>query len=283
MDNPLRGILLIIAATICFSTSDVMAKVLGATMPTIELAWIRYIVFVVMAGAMVWHSKSPVSVRNPGMQVVRGLGLVGSALFFVQSLRSMPLAEAATIGFVSPVLITILSVPFLGEKVNARRWAAVIVGLLGVMVVVRPGGAAFQPAAFWGISSSLAWSVAVILTRKMSGGNAATMLLWTSLTGLAVLTLLLPWAWVQPSTGQVAFGALMGVVATSGQFLMVHAYRHAAASLLAPFSYGQLLWAVLGGWVVFAALPDIWTLVGGSVIAASGVAAVRSGRATATP
>lgn len=278
MDNPLRGILLIIAATICFSTSDTMAKVLGQSLPTIELAWIRYIVFVTMACVNLRRAGAGIAVRNPLMQVVRGLGLVGSALFFVQSLRSLPLAEAATIGFVSPVLITILSVPFLRERVTSRRWAATIVGLLGVLVVIRPGSAASQPAAFWGLGSAMAWSVAIILTRKMSGGNVATMLAWSSATGLLLLTALLPLVWVPPTAGQVLFGVALGVVATTGQFLMVHAYRYAPASLLAPFSYGQLLWAVVGGYLVFHTLPDIWTLIGGTIIAASGIAAARTGK-----
>lgn len=282
MEKPLRGILLFVAATICFSTSDTMAKVLSAHLPAVEIAWIRYIVFVFLAAMLVRRSGLGVHVRKPVWHIVRGLGLVGSAIFFMLSLRSLPLAEAATIGFVSPLLITALSVPFLGEVVGRRRWAAVVVGLMGVLVVVRPGTAAFQPAALFGLASSLFWAVATILTRKMSGQHAASMLLWSAVTGLIVLTALLPWVYVTPYLWEVGVALILGVVASIGQYLMVFAYRHAPASLLAPFAYGQLLWAVIGGWLVFRTLPDAWTLAGAGIIAASGFIAARSERRAAT-
>ena len=278
MEKPLRGILIFVAATICFSTSDTMAKVLSAHLPAVEIAWIRYIVFVFLASMLVRRSGLGIHVRKPAWHVLRGLGLVGSAIFFMLSLQSLPLAEAATIGFASPLLITILSVPFLGEVVGRRRWAAVIIGMMGVLVVVRPGSAAFQPAALFGLASSLSWAVATILTRKMSGQHAAAMLLWSAVVGLIVLTALLPLVYVQPTLWEVGFAVILGVVASTGQYLMVFAYRHAPASLLAPFAYGQLLWAVIAGWLVFRTLPDMWTLAGGGIIAASGFMAARSER-----
>lgn len=278
MDRPLRGILLIVAATMFFSTSDTMAKVLSARLPAVEIAWIRYVVFVSLSGVLVGRSGLGIAVRKPLWHVVRGLGLVGSAIFFMLSLRALPLAEAATIGFASPLLITILSVPLLGEIVGARRWAAVVVGLLGVLVVVRPGSAAFQPAALYGLASSLSWAVATILTRKMAGQHPAAMLLWSAVTGLIVLTGLMPLVFVMPTAWEIGFALILGVVASTGQYLMVYAYRHASASLLAPFSYVQLLWAVIGGWLVFQTLPDIWTLAGGTLIAATGFIAARSER-----
>lgn len=283
MDNPVRGILLIVAATICFSTSDLMAKILSADLPAVEIAWIRYVVFTALAAMLVRQAGTGIVLRNPVQQVVRGLGLVGSAIFFMMSLRSLPMAEAATIGFASPVLITILSVPFLGERVDWRRWVAVGAGILGVIVVVRPGTGMFQMAAIWGLSSSMSWAVATILTRKMSGAQAATMLLWSAMTGLVVLSLLLPFVFVRPTLWQVGFGMLLGVVASSGQYLMVFAYRHAPASLLAPFSYLQLIWAVVSGYLVFDTLPDEWTLGGAGIIALSGLAAARSRAPTSNP
>jgi drug/metabolite transporter (DMT)-like permease len=278
MDRPLRGILFFIAATMCFSTSDTMAKVLSEHLPAVEIAWIRYTVFVSLSAMLVRRSGLGITVRKPLWHVVRGLGLVGSAIFFMLSLRSLPLAEAATIGFASPLLITILSVPLLGEVVGARRWAAVVIGMLGVLVVVRPGSAAFQPAALYGLASSLSWAVATILTRKMAGQHPAAMLLWSAVTGLIVLTGLMPLVFVTPTAREVGLALVLGVVASTGQYLMVFAYRHASASLLAPFSYAQLLWAVIGGWLVFQTLPDIWTLAGGAIIAATGFIAVRSER-----
>ncbi len=281
MDNPLRGILLIIGATMLFSTSDLMAKVLSAHMPAVEIAAIRYVVFVVMATALLRRNRQSAIVRSPWLHILRGLGLVGSAVCFMQSLRSLPLAEAATIGFISPLLITIFAVPFLGEVIGPKRWLALFVGMLGVLVVMRPGGAAFQPAALWGVASAASWAVATILTRKLHPVPAASMLLWSSVTGLVVLLSLLPFVFVPVSMVDLGQTILLGIVASSGQWLMVMAFRHAPASLLAPFSYLQLLWAIIGGWLAFSALPDLWTLVGGVIIAISGWLAARSGQPVA--
>lgn len=279
-DNRLRGMALILSAMAVFSLSDAMAKVLGGPLlgpplPAVEIAWLRYTVFVAMTGALARQAGAPFLIRNPRLQILRGLMLVTSAVSFMMSLRFMPLADAAAIGFASPMFITLLSVPFLGEFVSRRRWVAVLVGLIGVLVVVRPGAEAFQPAALFSLASSAAWAVAIILTRKMSAANPATTLLWSAATGLAVLTLILPFDVILPTAWQLGLAVLLGVVATSGQMLMIQAYRFAPASLLAPFSYSQLLWAVLYGYVLYGVLPDGLTVVGAVVIAGSGLVAAR--------
>jgi drug/metabolite transporter (DMT)-like permease len=281
-DNPLRGVALIVAATMCFSLSDVMAKYVGQYLPPVELTWIRYVVFVGMA--VTWFMASgrrSIRVRNPGLQVSRGAALVGSAIFFIVALGQLPLADAAAIGFVAPLMITALSVPMLGEVVGVRRWAAVAVGFIGVLVVVRPGTGAFEPGAVWVLLSSSSWAIASILTRRISGSDAATTLLWSSVTGLVILTCLLPFSFVVPAPWEVLFCAVLGLVAGSGQFLMVQAYRHAGAALLAPLSYGQMVYAVVLGYLVFRALPDEWTLVGAAIIIASGIYTVHRERVRA--
>ncbi len=279
-DNRLRGMALILGAMGFFSTSDAMAKVLGgmllgSALPPVEIAWLRYVVFVVMTAILARRAGAPLLARNPRQQILRGLMLVTSAVAFMMSLRFMPLADAAAIGFASPVFITLLSVPFLGEFVSRRRWFAVVMGLVGVLIVVRPGAAAFQPAALFSLTSSAAWAVAIILTRKMSGANASTTLLWSSAVGLAVLTVLLPFDFVVPTLAQLGLTLVLGIVATTGQILMIQAYRFAPASLLAPFSYTQLLWAVLYGFLLFGSLPDLLTVAGAAVIAVSGAMAAR--------
>lgn len=277
-DNKTRGMLLIVGAMICFSLSDAMVKYISASLPAIEISFFRYVVFVIMAWGFVWKTGDRVRVRAPGSQIVRGLMMVCSALTFMISIRTLPMAEAATIGFVSPVLITILSVPMLGEKVGLRRWVAVLIGLAGVMLVARPGTAAFQPAAAFTFVSALAWSIGAVLTRRMSGTDAATTLVWTSSIGLAVMTVLLPFDFVWPDPPALGLALLMGAVATIGQYLLIMAYRYADASLLAPFSYTQLVWATILGYTIFGALPDLWTGVGAAIIVASSIASARSER-----
>jgi drug/metabolite transporter (DMT)-like permease len=274
VDTPLRGIGLLVLATILFSLSDAMAKYLSQSLPVTEIAWLRYVAFVVLA---VWldvrSGAGRFRVRRPGLQVLRGLALVGSAISIMMALRRMPLAETSAVSYVSPALITILSIPMLGEVVEPRRWAAVVVGLIGVLVVVRPGTVAFQPAALFAVLCALCWATVSVLSRLMAGiERATTTLLWSAVVGLIVLSAMLPAVAVWPRPGELALGLLLGVVASTGQYLVVLAFRHAAASLLAPFSYLQLIWATALGWLVFGAWPDRWTLVGAAIIVGSGLA-----------
>lgn len=280
MDNPIRGIALLVSATIFFSVSDTIAKLLGQSLPVAEIGWIRYLTFVVMAAALASRGGlGRLRVRSPATQLVRGVGLVASALFFIAALKFMPLGDAAAVGFVSPLFITALSVPVLHEVVGIRRWLAILVGLLGVLVIVRPGTGAFQPAALLVLASSAAWALASVLTRKMAGtDDAATTLLYSACTGFVLLSLGLPFVFVMPNLEQIVLALLLGIIASTGQYLMVLAYRHAGAALLAPFSYVQLIWSVSLSWLVFSALPDRLTLVGAAIIVASGLYTVHRER-----
>jgi len=271
--DPIRGIALSVGSTVLFAISDAIAKVLTADLPAIEIAWLRYVVFVLMAGVLVRRARPrAVWPRSPAWQVTRGVCLVASALLFMLGLRQLPLAEASTISFVSPVLTTMLSVPLLGEQVGLRRWAAVVAGLAGVVVVMRPGLAGFQPAALFPLPSALCWALALVITRRTAETERpATTVLWSACVGALVLTLVLPFDARWPTPGQMGLALLLGVLASVGQMVVVLAYRHASASALAPFSYAQLIWAGIAGWLVFGALPDHWTLVGAAIIAASGV------------
>ncbi|MGA3400303.1 MAG: DMT family transporter [Acetobacteraceae bacterium] len=272
-DDPLRGIALSVGSTVLFSISDATSKVLTAYLPVVEIAWLRYVIFVLVAAVLVRRGRPrAVWPRSPALQVTRGLCLVGSSLLFVYGLRRLPLAEASTISFVSPVLTTMLSVPLLGEQVGIRRWAAVVAGLAGVVVVMRPGLAGFQPAALFPLGSALCWALALVITRRMADiERPSTTVLWSAGVGALVLSLLLPFDATWPTPGQMSLAVLLGVLASVGQSIVVVAYRHAPASVLAPFSYAQLVWAGCAGWLVFGTLPDHWTLVGATIIAASGV------------
>ena len=281
-DRPLRGILTILGAVFCFTMSDAMAKWLGHAMPVTQINWIRYLVFVPFALVLVARTAGGrVRVKQPRLQVLRGLLQAVSALMYVLAIQTMPLAEANSVGFISPLLITALSVVVLGEVVRAARWAAIVVGLLGVLVIVRPGTEAFQPAALLVVGSSSAWAVAVVLTRRMAGHDpTATTLLWSAVVGLLAMTAVLPWGWAWPRAADWGVGVALGLVASGGQYLMVQAYRFAPASLLAPFSYSSLLWSTALGWALFGALPDVWTLAGAVVIVAAGLVAARPARKT---
>src|SRR6202011_953971 len=161
--------------TVFLGASDVTAKYLSATLPSIEIAWIRFLMFAVimvpamLPGSPLYALRTP----RPGLQLMRGLTVLASSLFFISGLRFLPIAEASATGFVAPLFVTALSIVFLGEKVGLRRWIATAVGLVGVIIILRPGFGAFHPAACFPIVSALAWACTLIMTRMMSGTERA--------------------------------------------------------------------------------------------------------------
>lgn len=276
-DDFVRGFAVMLAATLLFSVSDVMAKYVTVTVPPVELAVIRYAVFVVMAGAPFLRSRR-VSMRSrrPGLQVLRGVSVAGSAICFILSLGTLPIAEATAINFVTPLLITLLAIPVLGETVRPQGWAAVLVGFLGMLIVVRPGLGGFHPAALLVLVSSLFWCMAMLITRQMAGlDRPEVTLLWTALTGFVLLLAALPFFLAPLTLKELGLCLAVGVVASSGQWCAVQAYRFARATALAPLTYVQLIWSSALGLLVFGTVPDRWVLAGAAVIAASGVYLVR--------
>ncbi|QCG91607.1 DMT family transporter [Azospirillum sp. TSH100] len=272
--EPMRAILLVVLAVACLSCSDATAKYLGRTLPPAEIAWMRYVVFtaLVMPLALRGGSLSVLKTTRPGLQVVRGLGMLGSALFFIMAMQHLPLAEAAAISFVSPVFVTVLSILLLAEKVGIRRWAALLVGLAGVLIVIRPGEDGFQPASLLPILTAFSWALGLVVTRRMTvQENPLTTMVWSALTGLIVLTALLPLHAAWPTPWEMLLGAFIGLVYTASQWLLILAYRQGEASVLAPFTYVQLIWSTALGYLVFGAVPDQWTFVGTGVIIASGL------------
>jgi drug/metabolite transporter (DMT)-like permease len=273
-DRPFKGIALVLASTIFLGTSDVTAKYLSATLPSIEIAWIRFLVFaVIMTPAMMPASPLyALQTNRLGLHLMRGAALLGSSLFFISGLRFLPIAEASATGFVAPLFVTALSIIFLGEKVGLRRWIATGVGLVGVLIILRPGTGAFHPAAFFPLVSALAWACTLIMTRMMSGTErAVTTMTYSSIAGLLILSALVPFVWVTPTWHDIAFGIFIGVASTAGQWIVVLAFRYADASVLAPFSYTQLLWVSVLGFFIFGEVPDAYTITGAAFIVASGL------------
>lgn len=273
-DHPFKGIALILASTVFLGTSDVTAKYLSATLPSIEITWIRFLTFaLIMVPAMVPGSPLfALQTNRLSLHLLRGLGILGSSLFFISGLRFLPIAEASATGFVAPLIVTALSIVFLGERVGLRRWIATGVGLIGVIIILRPGTGAFHPAAFFPLVSALCWACTLIITRMMSGTErAVTVMAYSSIVGLVMLSGLVSSVWVTPTWHDIAFGLFIGVASTFGQWIVVLAFRYADASVLAPFSYTQLLWVSLLGFLIFGEVPDVWTVTGAAFIVASGL------------
>jgi drug/metabolite transporter (DMT)-like permease len=273
-DRPFRGIALILASTVFLGTSDATSKYLSGTLPSIEIAWIRFMVFaLIMVPAMVPGSPLyALRTTRFGLQGLRGAALLGSSLLFISGLRFLPIAEASATSFISPLFVTALSIFFLSESVGVRRWLATAVGLIGVLIILRPGTSAFHLAAFFPVVSALAWAATLVMTRMLSGKESTvTTMTYSSIVGLGILTALVPLVWVAPSWHDILFGILVGVSSTAGQWIVVLAFLYADASVLAPFSYTQLLWVSILGFLVFGEVPDVWTVTGAAFIVASGL------------
>jgi drug/metabolite transporter (DMT)-like permease len=273
-DRPFRGIALILASTVFLGASDATAKYLSATLPSIEIAWIRFLVFaLIMIPAMLPGSPLyAMQTDRRGLHLMRGTALLASSLFFITGLRFLPIAEASATGFVAPLFVTALSIFFLGERVGLRRWIATAVGLIGVLIILRPGSGAFHPAAFFPLVSALAWAATLIMTRMLSGRDRAiTTMTYSSIAGVCIISALVPLVWVAPTWHDVMLGVFIGVASTAGQWIVVLAFRYADASVLAPFSYTQLLWVSILGFLIFGELPDVWTVTGAVFIVASGL------------
>ena len=184
----------------------------------------------------------------------------------------MPLADASAIGFTSPLLVTVLSVPLLGEHVGRRRWSAVAVGFAGVLVVIRPGSGAVGPAALLPLSSAVCWALSIVVTRRMGAADRPlTTLFYSTVIGLALSSAPLPYVWQSASLADWSIMATMALLSAGGQYLLIAGLSRGAASLLASFTYSQMIWSTLLGYFVFQAVPTVWTWSGAALIVASGI------------
>jgi drug/metabolite transporter (DMT)-like permease len=196
---------------------------------------------------------------------------VGAAIFFIMALSLLPMAEVTAISFAAPLLVTVFSVPILGEIVGMRRWIAVAMGMAGVLMVIRPG-TAFALSAMFPLFAAASWALSLVITRLMSVSDRSLVsLTYAALVGFAVSSALMPFVWVTPDLKGLVLGLGTGIFGTAAQYLTVEALRHERASVLAPFFYGSLVWSILLGYLMFGNLPDGWTYAGAAAIIASGL------------
>jgi drug/metabolite transporter (DMT)-like permease len=273
--TPASAIAMLVAAMACFSTSDALAKFLTTMLPVAVILWIRYLAFLVTLIPLLRRGRDVLRTRRVWLHVVRSIALACSAAFFIFALRVLPMAEATALVFASPLFVTLLSAWLLDERVDAVRWLIVVAGFAGVIIVMRPGSAVFRFEALLPICSSIAWAISVICTRKLAlHDGVETTLVYSGLFGFALVTLVaLPQIAIPPAEGILAAVA-MAVVWSAAQWLSVHAYHRGNVSVLAPFSYSQLMWSTLIGILVFRHIPDGASLFGICTILACGVVAM---------
>lgn len=284
--RPLVGVGLMLAAMAILPVIDVFAKKLGeAGLPILIVVWARAL----FGGLM----TLPFAMRTEGMRafrparplhhLLRAALLFGATFLFFTALKFLPIADALAIFFVNPLVIVILSALVLREIVGPRRWAAVAVGFVGTLIIIRPGMVEVNPGTVFALGSGVALGSYLALTRTMAGAVDAMVLTFqTSAIGAGVMTLALPFLWQAPSPMQWAMLASLGVIATLGHVLITKAYEHGEASMLAPLAFTEIVMATILGWWFFGDLPDRWTVLGVTILIASAVyISVRERRAKA--
>jgi len=259
------GIALMCGAVACFALLDTTAKYLNLYMSTLEVAWARY------TGAFLF----PFIVSNPWTRpgLIRSLLLLGSTLLNFAALRYLQLDQAIAVVFSTPFFVAALSGPLLGEWVRWRRWTAIAVGFVGVLVVTRPEPGTFQPAALLSLSAALCYALYSISTRVLARTDANdTILFYSNVVGAAVLLPIVPFVWTTPTDPLViALMVVSGAIGSFGHYLLIAAHRLAPAAVLSPFIYTELLLVTITGFLVFGDVPNRWTLAGVAVVVLSGL------------
>lgn len=271
-ENIPRGIMLMLATTLFFILIDTCGKYLMETLPLTQVVWGRFffhfLAVAVLLGprlGIVWRSG------RPGLQVFRSALLLVTTFLFFAGIRELPLAMASSIMFLSPILVTALSVPLLKETIGRRRTIGVFVGLIGALIIVRPGLGEVPLAALYFVAAAVTNALYQLTTRMLrESDDAFTTLLYTALVGTVLASAAVPAAWQPPTAFDWMVMAAMGFCGALGHYTLILAFRSAPPSALMPFAYSGLVWATLFGFLIFASLPDTYTIIGAAVIAGSG-------------
>lgn len=275
-DRRLLGITLMLSALFCYTVIDSCAKLMvQAGLPSMEVVFVRYAgqFILVLALFLPRERKALVATNNLKLEVGRGLFLLGSTICNFIAVVYLPLTITSAISFTMPLILCALSIPLLGETVGWRRWLAIGVGFLGVMVIVRPGTEAFHPAVLLSLGTAIFSALYNLSTRRLAGVDTTTTQQFYA-SGVATLCIA-PfsfggWEWPQHPLIWVCF-VLIGIFALIGHLFVTTAHRYAPASVLAPFGYLQIIFMTGSSWLVFNQPPDMWIYIGTPIVMLSGL------------
>lgn len=268
--RPIIGVGLMLGAMAVLPGIDVIAKMLGEQgLPVLQIVWARLALGALMTLPFAWRIAGLRGLwpARPYYHLMRAALLVAATFCFFLSLRWLPIADALAIFFVQPLIVTILSALVLREAVGPRRWAAVAAGFVGTLIIIRPGFAEVNPGSVLAFAAGAFLASYFVLTRSIAGqAHAMVTTFQTSLLGGAILSAVIWTVWESPSLAQWGLFAALAFIATFGHLMIVRAYDHAEASLLAPLAYTEMITSVALGWWFFGDFPDVWTFVGVSVL-----------------
>jgi len=276
VNKPLKGIAFIVMATFLFSSHDTLSKYLSGIYPIIMVVWVRYVVHTLLMACIFMPSAGlrVLRTKRPGLQALRAACLLGTSLLFTSGLMFIPLAEATAVNFLAPLLVTALSVPLLKERVTRGQWIAVLVGFSGVLIIVHPGGELFTPAVLLPLGSAMCFACYQLLTRLVATHDSPTTSnFFAGLFNSLLMSALVPFFWQTPELKHLPLMLALGTCGMVAHLLLTQAFRFAAPAMLAPFSYCQIVFAGLLGYLIFDHSPSLLAQLGITVICLSGLAA----------
>jgi drug/metabolite transporter (DMT)-like permease len=269
-----RGILLMLLQAFLFAAMDALVKLATERHPTGQIVFFRNLFalipvffFVRQAGGI-----SILRTRRLGQHIIRSLGGVASMVALFLAYSYMPLADAMAISTSGPIFLTALSVPLLGEHVGWRRWGAVIVGFIGILIITRPGSGVFGLAALLPLGGAFFYAIAMVQIRKLSSTEPpARIVFYFTIAAMLLGAISLPWQWVTPTPLSLVYLIGIGLVGGIAQMIMTHAFRLAPVSVVGPFDYTGLIFGAAFGYAIWQQVPDRFVWLGAAVIIASGI------------
>jgi drug/metabolite transporter (DMT)-like permease len=274
-NRPWLGILFMCIACALFPVQNAFVKLLTGIYPFQQVVWIRLAVHLALM-CVVFLPRNGLGLlrtRSPVQQVICSAGLLGSTLFFFSSAKYVGVTEAIAISFVSPLAVTFLAWPLLGERITFVRLASVVIGFAGVMIVIRPGSSVFQWASLMMLASAIFYAVYQIVVRRVSAVDSpATTAFYCALGCTLATSFLVPGHWKDPANWRdLAMMVSLGISGGFGHYCVARAFSYAPANLIAPLNYTQMIGSVAIGYLMFAEIPDVYTWLGSGVIIAAGL------------
>lgn len=270
--SPLTGVLFMLGAMASLPMIDVFAKFLGQQgVPVLQIVWARLSIGAVVAMPFAWRHGGGQGLipDRPGFHSLRAGFLIAATFSFFLSLKYLPIADALAIFFVQPLVVTLLSALVLKEHVARHRWAAVAVGFIGTLIIIRPGFVALNPGSLLALAAGSFLAIYMVMTRHMAGRAPAMVTTFqTNAIGAVLLSLAMPLVWHALSPSQWLMCLGLGSIATFGHYLIVRGYDYAEASLLAPLAYTEMVTATALGWYFFGDFPDALTFLGVAILLA---------------
>lgn len=270
----MKAIILNLSAWVMLPIMDGFAKYLSSTLPVLQITWSRYFFTIVITLPIMlfFYRKNLTWTEQPKLQLIRGLLLFCANILFFYSISIISLAKALTLAFIAPLIVTALSPFLLGEKVGYKRWAAVITGFIGSLIVIRPGFVELNLASIAALGTGVLYGFYLIITRKLhDSDNPLLTLLLTGIVGAVLGSLIMPTVWVSPTITEWYMMFAIGFFASLGHLFIILSLRYADASKLAPFGYFEIVTSIIIGYYFFNHFPDSWTFLGLFIIISSGI------------